>query len=63
MSPGSITADRAAITLSAIAVRTEEECAMTFGAETNSQPQNDFAMNRHAYSAGGLDNDSLSVAG
>jgi hypothetical protein len=60
--PGTIAAGAATIALSAITVRTQKEHRAAFIAEANPQPQNHFAMTRHACSQAGLDMDSGFVA-
>ena len=61
---GLLAARVAAIAVSAIAVRTDEENRVTALTEANSLPQNRFAMNhRHASSRAGLDNGSGPVPG
>jgi hypothetical protein len=47
----------AAITLSAITVRTKKERRAAFAREANPKPQKHFARNRHASPQAGLDND------
>jgi hypothetical protein len=59
---GLLTAGEAAIALSAIPARAEEKYGMTFAAQTNPQPENRFALHRHARWPAGLDNGSDSVA-
>jgi len=55
---------RAAITVSAIAVRADEENRETPWSKTNPLPQNCFVVNlRHASSQAGLDNGSDFVTG
>jgi hypothetical protein len=55
---------RAAITVSAITVRADEESHVTLWSEANSLPQNCFVVNlRHASSQAGLDNGRRFVAG
>ena len=54
--------DRAAITLSAIAVRTEREHRMTVLAQANALSENHFAVCRHASPQGGLDTGRRFVA-
>jgi hypothetical protein len=54
----------AAIAVSAVAVRADEENRVAAFTKANSLPQNRFAMNhRHASSQAGLDNGSGLVAG
>jgi hypothetical protein len=54
----------AAIAVSAVAVRADEENRVAALTKANSLPQNRFAMNhRHASSQAGLDNGSGLVAG
>jgi hypothetical protein len=48
---------QAAITLSAIAARTEKESCAAIAGQANPKPQNRFASNRHASPQAGLDND------
>jgi hypothetical protein len=48
---------QAAIALSAITVRTEEEGCAAIACQANPKPQNHFARNRHASPQAGLDND------
>ena len=59
---GLIAAGAAAIALSAITVRAEEEQGAAFLAETNPQPQNHFSLSPHAPSQAGLDRQALFVA-
>jgi hypothetical protein len=62
--PGKLTALRAAIAVSAIAVRADEESRVTLWSEANSLPENCFVVNlRHASSQAGLDNGGRFVAG
>jgi hypothetical protein len=62
--PGMLTARGAAVALSAIAVRADEEHRVTLATEANSLPEYRFAMNcRHASSQAGLDNGRGFVAG
>lgn len=51
-----------AIALPAVALRAEEERRLAFTAQTNSQPQLHFALNRHPPSPAGLDNGNGFVA-
>jgi hypothetical protein len=51
-----------AIALPTITMRAEEERRPAFTAQTNPQPQNHFAMNRHPPSPAGLDNGNGFVA-
>jgi hypothetical protein len=61
---GTLTAWGAAVALSAIAVRADEEHCVTLATEANSLPEYRFAMNcRHASSQAGLDNGTVFVAG
>ena len=61
---GTLTAWGAAVALSAIAVRADEEHCVTLATEANSLPENRFAVNRrHAPSQAGLDNGTGFVAG
>ena len=60
--PGLLAAGEAAITLSAITIRTEKEHRAAFTAQTKPLPENHFAMNRHACSQAELDMDSGFVA-
>jgi hypothetical protein len=61
---GSLAALFAAVAMSAITVRTDEENRVAALAEASPLPQNRFAMNhRHASSHAGLDNGSGLVAG
>jgi hypothetical protein len=61
---GTLTAWSAAVALSAIAVRADEEHCVTLATEANSLPEYRFAMNcRHASSPAGLDNGTGFVAG
>jgi hypothetical protein len=61
---GTLTAWGAAVALSAIAVRADEEHCVTLATEANSLPEYRFAMNcRHASSQAGLDNGPGFVAG
>jgi hypothetical protein len=60
---GLVATGGAAITLSAIATRTEKEDHMTFTTQANPLPGNHFALTRHACSQAGLDNGNGSVAG
>ncbi len=55
-------AGEAAIALSAVTVRAEEKYGVTLAAQTNPQPENRFALHRHARRQAGLDNGSDSVA-
>jgi hypothetical protein len=59
---GLLAAGGAAIALSAITVRAEEKYGVTLAAQTNPQPENRFALHRHARWQAGLDNGSRSVA-
>jgi hypothetical protein len=62
--PGMLTARGAAVALSVIAVRADEEQRVTLATEANSLPEYRFAMNRrHASSQAGLDNGTGFVAG
>jgi hypothetical protein len=54
--PGLLTAGKAAIALSAIAVGTDKKHRMALAAQTNPLPENHFALLRHARSQAGLDN-------
>jgi hypothetical protein len=56
MKPRLVATVQAAIALSAITTRAEKERPPAFTAQTNSQPQNNFAMIRHPPSQAGLDN-------
>jgi hypothetical protein len=59
-----LTALRAAIAVSAITMRADEESRVTLWSEANSLPQNCFVVNlRHASSQAGLDNGRRFVAG
>jgi hypothetical protein len=59
-----LTALGAAVALSAITVRADEEHCVTLVTEANSLPEYRFAMNcRHASSQAGLDNGTGFVAG
>jgi hypothetical protein len=61
---GTLTAWGAAVALSAIAVRADEEHCVTLATEANSLPEYRFAVNcRHAPSQAGLDNGTGFVAG
>jgi hypothetical protein len=61
---GMLAAWGAAVALSAIAVRADEEYGVTLVTETNSLPEYRFAMNcRHASSQAGLDNGTGFVSG
>ncbi len=61
---GMLTAGGAAIALSAVAVRADEEHCVTLATEANPLPEYRFAMNcRHASSQAGLDNGTDFVAG
>jgi hypothetical protein len=61
---GTLTAWGAAVALSAIAVRADEEHCVTLATEANSLPEYRFAVNcRHAPSQTGLDNGTGFVAG
>ena len=61
---GMLTARGAAIALSAITVRADEEHCVTLATEANSLPEYRFAMNcRHASSQAALDNGTGFVAG
>lgn len=60
--PGLLTAGQAAITLAAIKVRTEKKYGATFAQQTNTQPQDRLAMNRHASLQAALDNGEAFVA-
>lgn len=51
-----------AIALPMITMRAEEERRLALTAQTNPQPQNHFAIDRHPPSPAGLDNDSDFVA-
>jgi len=53
---GSLTADEAAIALSAITLGTDKEHRLTFAVQANPLPENHFALLRHARSQAGLDN-------
>jgi hypothetical protein len=62
--PSLVAALGAAVAVSAITVRTDEENRLAPLTKANSLPQNRFAMNhRHASSQAGLDNGSGLVAG
>jgi len=61
--PGLVATGQAAITVSTITVRTEKKDRAAFAAQTNSQPENHFALQRHACSQAGLDNGRRFVAG
>ena len=64
LATGLLAALIAAVAVSAIAVRTDEENRVTALTKANPLPQNRFAMNhRHASSQAGLDNGSGLVAG
>ena len=56
MKPRLATTVQAAIALPAITMRANKERFPTFTAQTNPQPQNNFAMLRHPPSQAGLDN-------
>jgi hypothetical protein len=61
---GELAALRAAIAVSAITVRADEESRVTLLAQANSLPENCFAMNRrHASLPAGLDNGRRFVPG
>jgi hypothetical protein len=61
---GLLTALVAAVAVSAVAVRADEENRVAALSKANPLPQNRFAMNhRHASSQAGLDNGSGLVAG
>ena len=61
---GTLTAWGAAVALSAIAVRADEEHCVTLATEANSLPEYRFAMNcRHASSQAALDSGTGFVAG
>ena len=61
---GMLTAEGAAVALSTIAVRADEENCATLATEANPLPEHRFAMNcRHASSQAGLDNGDSFVAG
>jgi len=61
---GTLAAWSAAVALSAITVRADEEYGVTLVTEANSLPEYRFAMNcRHASSQAGLDNGTGFVAG
>jgi hypothetical protein len=64
LAPGLLAAWIAAVAVSAITVRTDEEKRLALSTKANPLPQNRFAMNhRHASSQAGLDNGSGLVAG
>jgi hypothetical protein len=64
MPTGEFTARRAAITMSAIAVRADEKRRLTLWPKAKPLPQNCFLVNlRHASSQAGLDNGRRFVAG
>jgi hypothetical protein len=64
LAAGLLTALVAAVAVSAVAVRADEENRVAVWTLANSLPQNRFAMNhRHASSQAGLDNGSGLVAG
>jgi hypothetical protein len=64
MPAGELAALSAAITMSAIAVRTDKERRVTLCSEANPLPQNCFLVNlRHASSQAELDNGRRFVAG
>ncbi len=54
--PGSVPAGAAAIAMSAIAMRAEEEQRPALAAEANPLTENRFAVSRHACSQAALDN-------
>ena len=59
-----LAACRAAITMPAITMRTDEESCVTLWSEANPLPQNCFVVSlRHASSQAGLDNGRRFVAG
>jgi hypothetical protein len=62
MQAGLVPAMQTAIALATIAMRAEEERRLAFTVQTNPQPQNHFAIDRHPPSAAGLDNGSGFVA-
>jgi len=53
---GGLPAGEAAIALSAVAMRTDEEQRQACAAETNPLTENRFAMSRHAGAQAALDN-------
>ena len=57
-----VPAMQTAVALPAVAMGAEEERGPAFTAQTNPQPQNHFAMNRHPPSPAGLDNGNGFVA-
>jgi len=64
LAAGLLAASGAAVAVSAIAVRADEEHRVALSTQANPLPQNRFAMNhRHASSQAGLDNQSSFVAG
>ena len=64
LAAGLLTTVVAAVTMSAIAVRADEDNRLAAWTKANPLPQNRFAMNhRHASSQAGLDNGSGLVAG
>ena len=60
--PRSLGAIDMTVALPAVAMGAEEERGPAFTAQTNPQPQNHFAMNRHPPSPAGLDNGNGFVA-
>jgi hypothetical protein len=59
---GLLATDQAAIPLPAITMGAEKEHPAAFAAEANPQPQNHFAVHRHAFSLAALDNGDNFVA-
>jgi len=61
--PGFATASRAAIALSAVAVRANPEQRLASLAATNARPENDFSMNHHPPTQAGFDKGNGSCQG
>jgi hypothetical protein len=61
--PGLVAAGKAAKAMSAITGGTEKKDHAAFAAQTNSQSENHFVLQRHAYSQAVLDNGRSFVAG
>jgi hypothetical protein len=61
--PRLLAAGKAAVALSAIAVRTQKEERTAFAGKTKPLPEYHFAVGRHACSQAALDNRNGSVAG
>jgi hypothetical protein len=58
----SVTAENAAVTMAAIAMRADQECRATLRSRTKPLSQNDFAVFRHASLEAALDNGNGFVA-